>query len=35
MTTVSLREHMPFTAGYDQEKMFVQGRTVDRSFTQN
>ena len=35
MTTVSLRAHMPFTAGYDQEKMFVQGRTVDRSFTQN
>ena len=35
MTTISLREHIPFIAGYDREKMFVQGRTADRSFTQN
>ena len=35
MTTISLREHLPFMAGYDGEKMFVQGRTVDRSFKQN
>jgi len=35
MTTISLAEHIPFIAEYDQEKTFVQGRTVDRSFTQN
>ena len=35
MTTISLTKHIPFIAEYDQEKTFVQGRTVDRSFTQN